>query len=100
MGRKNRQTQVFPFKGKGVKFYQPTDGQMAMMHVATADKSETGRGVLLLFDVIKALVVQDKDWDMMESSLVSGDASLSDFSDTVVLIFSHEWPEETSSGEE
>jgi hypothetical protein len=95
MGRKGKQVVAFPFKGKSVKFYRPTDGQGAMMHLAASDKSDSGRGVVLFFDVIQALTVNRADWEYVENKFVAGEATVEDICKVVEQIFSHEWPEET-----
>lgn len=99
MGRNDtdRETVKLPFKGKKIKLYRPTDGQVTAIVLAAKRKDfDVGTMLVRIFRVLEAVVVDPADWDWMDEAMVLGDASVGDFQDLLKALMHYEWPEDES----
>jgi len=101
MGRKtdssDRQTVKLPFLGKPVKLYRPTDGQATAIYLAS--KRDGDSAVNVFFRVLEALVVSHEDWVALEDMMISGQATVKDFSELFKNLNSYDWPDVPADGE-
>lgn len=95
MGRKmnDRQKAKFPFKGKPIEFYRPTDGQGAAIVLASSSKGDGSKGVIRFFQILEKLTVKPSDWAYMEDKMIDGEADVKDFGDLIEKIFNYDWPD-------
>lgn len=103
MGRnQNRQTAVLPFRSKKIAVYRPSDGQKTVVASIGGSRSAVAqaRAAHQFFRVLEALVVKPSDWEWMEDQLISGEASVSDYTEFMKGILEFEWDETDDTDED